>query len=125
ALKFVKLLGGKPWGEDGSATSIVDWGRQRLLQAHVNSLFTIEKKAHDTNIMVTRPDEAVDDLDLLKDLMSAGMKIARINRSQGDRGIWEQMLANIRQASESLGLSTIIYMDLPGPKIRVSDRKSI
>lgn len=121
ALKLVKLLRGKPWEKDGSVTSIGYLGSQRLLQAHVNSLFAIEKKTHDTNIMVTMPDEAVDDLDLLKDLMSAGMKIARINLSHGDRGIWEQMLANIRQASESLGLSTIIYMDLPGPKIRVSD----
>ena len=121
ALKLVKLLRGKPWKKDGSHTSIGYLGSQSLLQAHVNSLFAIKKKTHDTNIMVTMPDEAVDDPDLLKNLMLAGMKIARINLSHGSREMWEQMLANIRLTSKSLGLSTVIYMDLPGPKIRVSD----
>ncbi len=121
ALKLVKLLGGQTWEKDDSVTSIGYLGSQKLLQAHVNSLFDAEKQEHDTKIMVTMPDEAADDLDLLKNLMMAGMKIARINLSHGNREIWEQMLYNIRTTSETLGLAINIYMDLPGPKIRISD----
>ncbi len=121
ALKLVKLLKGKTWEKDGHVTSIGYLGSQQLLQSHVNSLFGVEKKEHDTKIMVTMPDEAADDLELLKNLMLAGMKIARINLSHGDRELWERILGNIRMASEDLGLPIKIYMDLPGPKIRVSD----
>ncbi|MCG2460281.1 hypothetical protein K8352_05935 [Flavobacteriaceae bacterium F89] len=120
ALKLIKLLKGKTWEKDGNLTSIGYLGSRQLLQAHVNSLFDVKKKKRDTIIMVTMPDEAADDLDLLKNLMSAGMKIARINLSHGDKELWKRILGNIHKASETLGLPIKIYMDLPGPKIRVS-----
>ncbi len=120
ALKLVKLLSDEPWERDGNVEPIGYAGSQKLLQAHVNALFSSDKEVHDTEIMVTMPDEAADNLELLKNLMLSGMEIARINLSHGNVTLWERILGNIRTASQACGLPIKIYMDLPGPKIRVS-----
>ena len=121
ALKLVKLLRGETWKKDSKNVKIGYLGSQRLLQNHANALFKTDKKVHYTKIMVTMPDEAADDLELLKSLMLSGMRIARINLSHGNVDLWEKMLDNIHSASESLNHPIKIYMDLPGPKIRVGN----
>jgi len=120
ALKLVKLLNGKPWEGDKKKKSIGYLDSQRLLQEHSNALFKIDRKRHDTEIMVTMPDEAADDLELLKNLMLSGMEIARLNLSHGTMDLWGRILDNIQTASKELDLPIKIYMDLPGPKIRIA-----
>lgn len=121
ALKLVKLLNGKPWEGDKKKKSIGYLDSQRLLQEHSNALFKIDRKRHDTEIMVTMADEAADDLELLKNLMLSGMEIARLNLSHGTMDLWGRILDNIQTASKELDLPIKIYMDLPGPKIRISN----
>ena len=121
ALMLVKLLRGIPWEKDQNCTTIGYFGSQQLLQAHVNALFKSNKKAHSTEIMVTMPDEAAENSELLKDLILSGMNIARINLSHGDASLWEKMLTNIHAVSETLEKPVKIYMDLPGPKIRIAE----
>lgn len=121
ALMLVKLLHGKSWEKDQNPVTIGYMGSQRLLLKHVNALFKSNKKVHYTKIMVTMPDEAAENLELLKELMVSGMQIARINLSHGDITLWKKMISNINTASKTLAYPIKIYMDLPGPKIRIAD----
>ncbi|WP_215224096.1 pyruvate kinase [Echinicola shivajiensis] len=91
-----------------------------LIRLHANSLFNETKKEHFTKIMVTLPDESVEDKDLIKDMILSGMEIARINLSHGNKEMWKKMIANIRAAEKETGRKINIYMDLSGPKLRTA-----
>lgn len=121
ALHLVKLLNHKPWQKDLSIGSIGFSGSNKLLVDHTNTLFSSDTKGHETEIMVTMPDEAATDKDLLKRLFLAGMGIARINLSHGNVGLWENIIKNLKSVTGELNLPLRIYMDLPGPKIRTTD----
>ena len=71
-----------------------------------------------TKIMVTLPTEAAYDYKLVRDMMHAGMDVARINTAHDDPGLWQRMVNHVNRASEELGRSCLIYMDLAGPKLR-------
>ncbi|CAN5192533.1 pyruvate kinase [soil metagenome] len=71
-----------------------------------------------TRIMVTLPSEAATDPALLRDLLSSGMDIARINCAHDGPETWDAMIANIRAAEASAGRACIVSMDLGGPKLR-------
>ncbi|HLT50876.1 MAG TPA: pyruvate kinase [Arenibacter sp.] len=121
ALHLVKLLNDKPSQKDLSIESIGFSGSNQLLVDHTNTLFTSKKKAHETEIMVTMPDEAATDKQLLERLFLAGMGIARINLSHGDVELWQNMVKNLKNVTQTLDLPLRIYMDLPGPKIRTTE----
>jgi pyruvate kinase len=61
---------------------------------------------------------ATESVDKLTKLIDAGMDVARINCSHGDREQRERLIANIRKASRESGQSVAILLDLSGPKIR-------
>jgi pyruvate kinase len=61
---------------------------------------------------------AVDDLDRMKELLRAGMNIARFNFSHGDHAEQKARLEMIRQASEETGIPVAILLDTKGPEIR-------
>ena len=67
---------------------------------------------------VTMPTEAATDSLLIRDLMTAGMDVARINCARDNRETWEAMIRNLRAAEKALGWSCRIWMDLAGPKLR-------
>ncbi|MGB3145019.1 MAG: pyruvate kinase [Maribacter sp.] len=90
-----------------------------LLQARTKALFKVSENELETRIMVTMPDEASTDHGLLEGLLQAGMEIARINLSHGDPVLWSGILTNLRSINNRLDLNTCVFMDLPGPKIRV------
>lgn len=121
ALHLVKLLNHKSWKKDLSIESIGFSGSNKLLVDHTNALFNSKTKAHETEIMVTMPDEAATDKDLLKRLFLAGMGIARINLSHGDVELWQNIIKNLKSITGELDLPLRIYMDLPGPKIRTTE----
>lgn len=93
---------------------------KKLLKKHANSLFNETAKKHFTEIMVTLPDEAAEDNDMIKDMVASGMEIARINLSHGDIDIWTKMVEKINKIRETSNHKIKIYMDLSGPKIRTS-----
>ncbi|WP_338449491.1 pyruvate kinase [Niallia oryzisoli] len=81
------------------------------------------------SIMVTLDKTMLDTPEIFKDLLRAGMTIARINLAR-DHSVWKKLVEGIRAAEEELGFETQdrtckIYMDLPGPKIRVGDLRKI
>ncbi len=93
----------------------------KLLRKHANSLFNEQRKRHFTEIMVTLPLEAAEDQSIIRDMITNGMEIARINLSHGDLEIWKKMVDNIHQIESQTGEKIKIYMDLSGPKIRTSE----
>ncbi len=56
---------------------------------------------------------------MLRELMRAGMDVARLNFSHGAYSFYEEAIANIRDLNAELGINTAILADLQGPKLRV------
>jgi len=63
-------------------------------------------------------------LDVLRELMRAGMDVARLNFSHGSYDFYRELIANIRRLNEELGLNTAILADLQGPKLRVGEMEN-
>src|SRR5579871_2380503 len=59
----------------------------------------------------------------LAELMKAGMNLARLNFAHGTLAQHAADIANIRAASAKAGIPCSIFIDLPGPKIRVGKLK--
>jgi pyruvate kinase len=93
---------------------------QNLLQSHAKNLFLKENSEHHTDIMVTLPGDAAENLNLIKKMAQKGMQIARINLSHDNLSTWQKMIENIKEVESLLGQKIKIYMDLSGPKIRTS-----
>jgi pyruvate kinase len=64
---------------------------------------------------------ATQEVSVLKEIMQAGMDVARINFSHGSHSEWEEMIQNVRTAANELGIHIPILGDLCGPKIRLSE----
>ena len=54
----------------------------------------------------------------IRALVDAGMNVARLNLSHGDRDDHQQVYDNVRKASDDSGRGVGILVDLQGPKIR-------
>src|SRR5271157_1580627 len=57
--------------------------------------------------------------DVMKQMIEAGMNIARLNFSHGDFAAHKKVIENLRAASASLGRRISIMADLSGPKMRI------
>lgn len=55
----------------------------------------------------------------IEELIDAGMNVARLNMSHGNRDDQINMLANIRQAAKNKHVDIGVFADLQGPKIRL------
>jgi pyruvate kinase len=89
-----------------------------LLAEHSHSLLGQIPMRRSVRIMVTMPSEAAQDYGLVRDLLSAGMNVMRINCAHDGPGDWQAMIAHLRQAERQLGLTCRVEADLPGPKLR-------
>ena len=56
----------------------------------------------------------------LRELVRAGMDVARLNLSHGDHKDHEQVYQDVRKASDQTGRAVGILVDLQGPKIRTA-----
>ncbi|MBK9476066.1 MAG: pyruvate kinase [Tetrasphaera sp.] len=56
--------------------------------------------------------------DNIRELVRAGMDVARLNLSHGDYSVHEQTYLDIRRASDEVGRAVGVLVDLQGPKIR-------
>ena len=59
------------------------------------------------------------DPDTLTALIRAGMDVARLNMSHGDRDFHRENIRRIRQLAQELDKPVAILADLQGPKLRV------
>jgi pyruvate kinase len=58
-------------------------------------------------------------VEVLRQLIEAGMDVARLNMSHGDQDYHARSIENIRRAAEEVGRSVAILADLQGAKLRV------
>jgi pyruvate kinase len=108
--------------------NIVDPGKLELrnpgASAHKAAILGEAPDGRDVSIMVTLPLEAADDESLVKEMIMAGMSVARINCAHDDEDAWVGMIKNVRAGSEATGTDCRIVMDLPGPKIRTGNLRA-
>jgi len=62
---------------------------------------------------------ATSSLESIRDLIAAGMDVARLNLSHGDHADHLEVYLNVRKAADELGRGVGILVDLQGPKIRL------
>ncbi|NPV29556.1 MAG: pyruvate kinase [Firmicutes bacterium] len=62
---------------------------------------------------------ASDSLEVMKELLKAGMDVARLNFSHGTHEEHERRLHNLRRAAAELGSNLAIMLDTKGPEIRI------
>jgi len=101
----------------GPAILSFDAGRSAL-DENTDALFGPRPAGRVPRIMVTLPSEAADDYAMVRELVSKGMDVARINGAHDDPGAWERMGHHVRKASVDVGRLCRVSMDLPGPKLR-------
>ncbi len=56
---------------------------------------------------------------VMKQMIEAGMNVARLNFSHGDFAAHKKVIENLRAASASIGRRIAIMADLSGPKMRI------
>lgn len=93
----------------------------RRIKEHIRDTLGDETGGRDVRIMVTLPEEAADNRQLVHDLITAGMDIARINCAHGTEADWIRMVKNMHRARSRTARNCKIVMDLAGPKIRTGD----
>lgn len=96
-------------------------GRKRL-QENTTAIFRPARRG--SRIMVTLPPEAADDYNFVLDMVKSGMNVARINCSHEDEKVWEKMIINVRKAAADSNSICLVYMDLPGPRLRTGPVES-
>ncbi|MDQ0928794.1 pyruvate kinase [Bacillus atrophaeus] len=67
---------------------------------------------------------ASESIEMLTNLMEAGMNVARLNFSHGDFEEHGARIKNIREASKKLGKNVGILLDTKGPEIRTREMEN-
>lgn len=88
------------------------------LRNNALALFGPQQREYAVRVMVTLPSAAGTDYELVRELVRAGMDVARINTAHDDEATWAAMVVNIRKAAQDVGRSCRILVDLAGPKLR-------
>jgi pyruvate kinase len=89
--------------------------------SHKIAILGDTQDGRDVSIMVTLPLEAATNHTLVKEMLLAGMGVARINCAHDDEDVWKKMVRNVRTASKETQRDCRIIMDLAGPKIRTGE----
>lgn len=112
----VKMLSGHVEPEYRQ-TGTPDWAT-KIVESRTTGIFGPSRAGRETRIMITLPEEAASDADLVRDLVAAGVDCVRINCAQGDRKAWNGMIRHVRKAEKEYGTTCRIMLDLAGPKMR-------
>ena len=92
-----------------------------LLDRHTENLLGAPPAERRVRIMVTLPSEAAADFGLVRELVAAGMDVARINCAHDEAPQWIAMAGHVRRAAKMVGRPVKILMDLGGPKLRTGE----
>eukprot|EP01018_Ginkgo_biloba_P004415 Gb_41055 [translate_table: standard] len=87
-------------------------------------LFGPPPEERKTHIMVTVGSEAVDNDNLIYDLIKGGVSLVRINCAHDNPDVWRIIIKNVRSCSQMLEQPCRVLMDLAGPKLRTGPFKS-
>ncbi|MFO1052082.1 MAG: pyruvate kinase [Planctomycetota bacterium] len=120
-LLALSRLAGDDWQLDEAPTPPFDEDSTiGVLEARADALLGGCPRERGVRIMVTMPSSAARDPALVRELLLAGMDLARINAAHDEPATWERIAANVRQQAEELGRSCRVMVDLPGPKLRTA-----
>ena len=89
-----------------------------LLKKHAVESLGEAPGNRNVRIMVTMPSEAANDPNLVRNFLSRGMNIMRINCAHDSAAEWLRMVENLRAAQKETGKTCKISFDLAGPKLR-------
>ena len=95
-----------------------DYNRAQPVLGH-RKLKTLPKLRKTKVIATIGP--ACDNLEILKNMVLAGMNVARLNMSHGDNQSHLATLKRIRQVSEETGISVAVMVDTKGGEIRTGE----
>lgn len=101
-----------------SAKGLFEFGLHGILPAGIKR--KEEQSMRKTKIICTIG-PASDTVERMKELMKAGMNVARFNFSHGTHEEQKVKLERVRQASAELGLPIAAMLDTKGPEIRLRD----
>jgi len=90
----------------------VDGGHEQL-KKELNMLSSNKTK------LVCTIGPASESVEVMRELLRAGMNIARLNFSHGEFSWHKTIIDRLREAAAAEGRNITIMADLPGPKIRV------
>ena len=90
--------------DDGSLSRCDYAVGTQLIEERSRMLFGEKKDPSIPHIMVTFDNEFVDNLQLIKKLLEAGMNVARINCAHDDEKTWDNMIGLVKEASQKTGL---------------------
>lgn len=96
-----------------------------ILRDRTHSLLGMPAGKRSVRIMVTMPSEAATSYRLVRELLSAGMDVMRINCAHDGPEAWLAMIDNLHRAERKLGRPCKIYADLAGPKLRTGPVGSV
>ena len=117
-LGILHRLAGRPWTPRVEDEPVGFTSGRALLERHAAELLGPPPAERAVRIMVTLPSEAATDFGLVRQLVAAGMDVARINCAHDDAPAWEAMAEHVRRAAGAVGRPVRILMDLAGPKLR-------
>jgi len=117
-LGLLHRLTGKVWEDKSDEEPAGSISSRELLKQHTLQLLGPAPVKRSVRIMVALPSAAADDFNMARDLVDAGMDIARINCAHDSAADWQRMAANVRRAANSAKRPVKLLMDLSGPKIR-------
>jgi pyruvate kinase len=117
-LKALHALSGEPAPRQYDRPGIDILTGDELLRRHAEVLLGESRSSYNSHIMVTLPTEAATQPQLVRDLLEAGMDIARINSAHDSADQWLAMIRHVREAEQATHLKCKIHVDLAGPKLR-------
>ncbi|GAB4414959.1 MAG: pyruvate kinase [Bacteroidia bacterium] len=115
--RIVHLLQDAKDAPDERAALSMKEGR-KALKRHTRALLGHKIKGSHIRIMVTLPSEAAGDYAMVRQLVEAGMSVARINCAHDDAEAWLRMIRHVRRVTRETGRLCRVSMDLGGPKLR-------
>jgi pyruvate kinase len=94
-----------------------------ILERNAGKLLGPNRNNRRVRIMVTMPQLAATDYELVRDLLANGMDCMRINCAHDSESDWTAMISNLRRAEKEVGRPCRVLMDIAGPKIRTGPLK--
>lgn len=120
-LGVLHYLTDQPWTDRSSEEPVGSVSGRRLAERHCIALLGAPNPHRRVRIMVTLPSEAALDYGVVRELVQAGMDIARINCAHDDAAAWKAMASNVKRAAKAAERKVQVLMDLGGSKIRTGE----
>jgi pyruvate kinase len=118
------LASGRGPGEDAESGDPLDRAAaERLLHTNTQSLFGPRPRERHVYIMVTAPGAAEVTGTWTDELLRAGADMLRINGAYESPREWAAIAATFKSRAAAHGRPGRVFVDLPGPKMRVYIRK--